>query len=501
MKIDNAGSFPDLKGNEPDSTHYYSSLDNVEPPESPVVNLACPSCGEICVIDPSLFPVGDTGAVCSACEKQMALTKGLDGSISVRKIYFGEPADSTEPALPKPPGVAASPSDSPDREPAAVAFSGQDPNKSAPNIAAYSGQAATETDPVQQKMDAKKQTNGSKVAGTNGPTRPVVCPKCLGRYRVPVAKIPKNGAWVTCPSCAERFIVKLEDLSLTDSPPKSGLGTGFKKFGRKGSGHVHRLGIDTGGELEVTVLDPITPTARRYWSLGLIAVVLVIFGVEAAILRSSWRSANSMAELQQTTVQREAPVYDLNHLAGDLRYLQQRTLTATHLERSITHSGPESRIYKFAVAKLDPDACVEITKLEMNSRNPSSGMVLSGVCFNERQRALPLKISWNGRWADLNLEGQERLARLNVVLYQAPAEATPSRSDEAEYGLAAPENTLSAPENNLSESENSLFDQENTLYVRENNVDEPNNGVYARENNVDEPENTLYVRENNVDNP
>jgi predicted Zn finger-like uncharacterized protein len=276
-------------------------------------------------------------------------------------------------------------------------------------------------------------------AKARGPSRPVVCPKCLGRYRVPLAKIPKQGAWVTCPSCAERFIIKLDDQSFNEPQAASLVQPGDVAAQGTAKGkkpHMYRLGSQEQiGELEVTVLDPITPVVRRYWGLGLFMALLLIFVAEALILRSSWRSANSMADLQQASEPAAPGAYGIDDLANDLRTLQEGSTSSRYIDRRVAYTGLESRIYKFAVSQLAPDSCQAISAVSLWSREPASGLVLNGTCLDRDGLPASVRVSWSGRYADLYLDGQDRLARLNVLLHRptSPVAAPAVESIAVEY--------------------------------------------------------------------
>jgi hypothetical protein len=282
----------------------------------------------------------------------------------------------------------------------------------------------------------------------------VVCPKCLRRYRVPWSKIPKQGAWVTCPACRERFIIKLEDEGFLDfqpqasnSPgPKSPGGSLSKSLSHRGGGpgnYLYRPGEDAPGELLVTMLDPVTPKARRYWSVALIATLLIVFGVEAAILRSSYMSARDMGA-EAASAPPPPPVYDEAALAADLRAIQQATVSAVRLDRLIEYTGGESRVFKHAAAILAPESCSQITSLFMRSASPAQGLSLKASCLDPGEASASLEIAWNGRYAELFLSGQDRLRRINVLLHQpspevAAAMATAAAEAEAAARSAAEE--------------------------------------------------------------
>ncbi|MDR1296130.1 MAG: zinc-ribbon domain-containing protein [Deltaproteobacteria bacterium] len=475
MTTRRTGSFPS-PGGGPAETNYYSSLDNMETREPQTVSLACPSCGEICAVDTSVFPVGRTGAVCSACEEQMVLTKGADGSISVRRVGFdgpppdpdgqpdgdgfgpldydslpqnaftdtSSPVDDTRSQTDLPahfPGMA--PPAPPAWGPGSYLASGGNGSgpvaPGGPDDGFFSRVPGAAPGPVGGNRGVPGAVPDAAKPKAPGSSRAVVCPKCLGRYRIPVAKIPKQGGWATCPSCGERFIVKLDELSFNDAPParpaQAGQAPGPAK--PRGGAYMYRLGqSEQLAELEVSVLDPMSPAVKRYWLAGLVAAVLLMFGVEAYILHSSWRSATDLAAAGQSATPAPPQVYGLPEFTTDLKNLQRRSVSAKYLDRSVNYSGYESRVYKYAVAQLDPGACTAITRLAISSRSPSQGLLINATCFDEAGRPLPLRVDWNGRYADLYVDGQERMSRLNVLMYKpAPDEAAAAEA-ASETGTA-----------------------------------------------------------------
>jgi predicted Zn finger-like uncharacterized protein len=279
----------------------------------------------------------------------------------------------------------------------------------------------------------------ASVAPDPGPTRPVVCPNCLGRYRVPVAKIPEAGAWVTCPACSERFVIKLEDdgfLDLKSEPASPGRTVKPPDDGEAPARRFYRPGHEAPDELLVTILDPVTAKARRYWGVGLVAVLALIFAVEALILRNSWNSARDMAETQQVAPP-PPPVYDETSLAADLRTIQGETVPLTRLERLVDYTGRESRVYKYSVAILSPESCGAITSLTVGSQVPSSGLTLKGVCLDPSESPASLDVVWKGRHAEIRLSGHDHLKRINVLLHPPSKETLEAIAKEAAEAEAA----------------------------------------------------------------
>ena len=326
----------------------------LQPQEQPLtstVELICPNCGAECLADPASFPDGRTVAACSACDGRMVLVKDATGALSVGPM---PDAASAFAGLAAPGGASAG---------------------------ALGPEADHEADRKAASPESVSEGPASFGAAQSDPTHPVVCPKCLRRYRVPWSKIPKQGAWVNCPTCQERFIIKLEDTGFLDfqpdTPPKPGGGASRPKA----SNYLYRPGEDAPGELLVTVLDPVTPKARRYWGVGLILVILAIFAAEAAILRSSWMSARGMGEEIEVVIP-PPPVYGEAALASDLRTIQESTVSSVTLDRLIEYTGGESRVFKYAAAVLAPETCEEITSVSMRSSAPASGLSLRASCLD-----------------------------------------------------------------------------------------------------------------------
>ncbi|MDR2387746.1 MAG: hypothetical protein LBE80_09220, partial [Deltaproteobacteria bacterium] len=171
------------------------------------------------------------------------------------------------------------------------------------------------------------------------------------------------------------------------------------------------------GELEVTILDPVTPVVRRYWGIGLVVALLLIFLAEAIILRISWRSASSLSEANQNPPRQVVASYGPSELAYDLRVLQENTVNRTFVDRKVNFTGNESRIYKYAVSQLAPRACQSITALSLYSRVPSSGLLMTGTCLNRSEMPAVLEIVWKGRRASLYIDGHERAGNLDILVY------------------------------------------------------------------------------------
>ena len=440
-------SFPGAQGPNPPGLQAKESKINL------IVELICPNCGEACLADPANFPAGRSAAACSACDGELTLVKSADGRLAVEASM-----------------------------PSGLGENGKERSLDGRNARSYqdenAGQGASSRQDESSGQGARphEDENGGQGSGPHEdetpwrdealaakleplkpdpPTHPVVCPNCLRRYRVPWSKIPKQGAWVTCPACSERFIIKLEDSGFLDYQPEeakggSGKGSG-KSLGKrppgldqaspkssKGAGpyYIYRPGEEVPGELLVTMLDPVTPKARRYWGLGLVAVLLLVFAVEAIVLRSSWMSARDMAELEDVSPP-PPPVYDERSLASDLRKIQEATVASNRLDRRIEHTGGESRVFKYATAILAPESCSAITMLTMRSSAPAMGLSLKATCLDPAQTAESLEIVWNGRYAELFLTGRDRLRRVNVLLHQPSPEVAAAQARAAAEAEAA----------------------------------------------------------------
>jgi hypothetical protein len=168
----------------------------------------------------------------------------------------------------------------------------------------------------------------------------------------------------------------------------------------------------------------------------------LIFLAEALILRSSWRSANSMADLQQASLPTVAAPYGLDDLAYDLKSIQAATVAKTFVDRKVDFTGHESRVYKYAVSQLAPKACQSITALDIITNEPTAGLLMTGTCFNSAEIPAGVKIFWRGREATIVIDGFERSGRLDVLIHPpAPGDLPPTESDQpvsADEGAEVP---------------------------------------------------------------
>jgi hypothetical protein len=355
----------------------------VESGPAPVIlTVVCPLCGASCALEPELFPAGPTAAGCSACGQEMTLIKDADGRARMEaspEVLEGA-FRKAPPAAPqgRPPGGRPGPR------------------------------------PSNGRATAKRRSAAAAAA-----IRLVVCPKCLGRYRASTKGLPKQGAWATCPTCAERFLVKPGDLSFLPGERKA-----CPKAGRS----VQAVSVGRLDRLEEVVLGPLDP-GKRKWAVGMALIVLMMFGVEALVLRASWSSAKGLSEPSA----RAAAVigkYGPRDLENDLRSLQKRLLPLRRLDFAVACQGAESRVYKFAAARLAPETCQRITGLELRSAEPSTGFAMVGVCLDDAERPASLEVRWNGREAEIFLTGQPRLDRLRVTLRFPTGTAAFSKTDE-----------------------------------------------------------------------
>jgi hypothetical protein len=111
-------------------------------------------------------------------------------------------------------------------------------------------------------------------------------------------------------------------------------------------------------------------------------------------------------------------------LAYDLRSLRGSTVANTFIDRQVNFTGLESRVYKYAVSKLAPNACQAITALALKSQDPSANLTMRGTCLEAGDVPAGVKVIWSGREANLFIEGFERSGRLTVLMY--PPESRPA---------------------------------------------------------------------------
>ncbi|MDR0882296.1 MAG: zinc-ribbon domain-containing protein [Candidatus Adiutrix sp.] len=251
----------------------------------------------------------------------------------------------------------------------------------------------------------------------------LTCPSCQAKLQVPDDHIPAAGGWACCPKCRDRFFLKpggqaaadlarpLEPPAAAASLPNRGRDAASQKLidrlkGKNRGGRPEQ-GLEDfePGEIIVFPAPSLSAAACQYIGLALLSLPLL-----AIILVLSW--GRERAEPPAAPAAGPAAVRRLNVaespviIRADLRNIKRDLLRRRRPHVDVDYSGPESRVFKYFMARLTPpDYCPGITHLEMAASQPSSGFSATGFCQGEVYRLLEMKVTWTTWGARVQFTG------------------------------------------------------------------------------------------------
>jgi hypothetical protein len=106
------------------------------------------------------------------------------------------------------------------------------------------------------------------------------------------------------------------------------------------------------------------------------------------------------------------PDYGRDSLLYDIMALRRDVLRLRHVDRTIDYRGRESRIYKYFVGNLAPEACQEVTEIHMWSPRTSQGFKMQAACLNPAGEPAILEVSWDSQLAKITVAGRPLMVDL-----------------------------------------------------------------------------------------
>ncbi|MDR1921666.1 MAG: hypothetical protein LBS31_08000 [Candidatus Adiutrix sp.] len=104
-------------------------------------------------------------------------------------------------------------------------------------------------------------------------------------------------------------------------------------------------------------------------------------------------------------------------IRGDLLNLKRETARRGRMTLGVRHRGPESRIFKYFMTRLAPEACRGITYVEISAFSPLEGFSAKADCL-EAGKSLEMDVRWDGRLALVTFRGYRGQEEFN--LYPPP---------------------------------------------------------------------------------
>ena len=242
-----------------------------------------------------------------------------------------------------------------------------------------------------------------------GPARDLklACPKCGRPLHTDAARIPPAGAWTHCPRCGERFFLKPpgQGADLSSPAPAAGpkLAAGDSQARRELLSRLQARSPSAAASAPPPDYDEeVTIFPRAAWSgeacfaagsLVLALIVLVSFMFFRGSVHHPPPPPPAMAAARLNDSQ------DLGLIRHDLIGLKRRFVNRRTLRADIEHTGPESRIFKYFLARLEPrGGCAGLARLEIKSEDPARGFRAEAVCLDQDGRLSPGKLELDIKW-------------------------------------------------------------------------------------------------------
>lgn len=258
----------------------------------------------------------------------------------------------------------------------------------------------------------------------------LTCPKCRARAVIPDDRVPAGGAWARCPQCAEKFFIQpagwnhvVEQLaSVPDKAPVRGPRTAEVQE------MINRLkGSQAEEEAAAQDLSYITVYPAPARSFTPYLVVLLLLAASAVMLPLLFfNSAGERAVITQPSPRPAGAVkaYGEVELREDLLTLRRRFRRQANLNYHVDHSGAESRMYKYLLARLTPGQCQEIRRIQFNSSRPDQGFTAEAACLESGFASPLLHVQWRQGQAVIRFEGSDE--RMTLEMFPASSGASDS---------------------------------------------------------------------------
>jgi hypothetical protein len=167
---------------------------------------------------------------------------------------------------------------------------------------------------------------------------------------------------------------------------------------------------------EVTIFPRAVWSSEAYFAAGSLTLGLIVL---ASMLFFRASVHQPPPPPPPATAARLNDSLDPNLIARDLVVLKRRYVSRRTLRTEVNHPGPESRIFNYFLARLEPwDDCAGLAQLEIRSEAPAQGFVAEGLCLDEDGRVLSEKleliVKWTQRTAVAGFSGDSETAEVEM---------------------------------------------------------------------------------------
>jgi hypothetical protein len=236
------------------------------------------------------------------------------------------------------------------------------------------------------------------------------CPGCRAKLRLSDEYRDKKGIWLKCPKCGERFRPQNQDLALQ-------LGQAPKAQGPSPAGRaavdelLNRMDLEKMGaslpEDRESALDaiPVIPEPPPKTVVFKIITAVLVLALLVG-LGLVFRRAVAPTPAPQAAETPPPPDYGKDTLLWDFSAMRKDILRYRHVDRTISSSGRESRIYKYFAANMAPDYCQDITSIHLWSPRTAQGFKMVANCLDPTKEPATLEVKWDTKMAHISVAGR-----------------------------------------------------------------------------------------------
>jgi hypothetical protein len=225
---------------------------------------------------------------------------------------------------------------------------------------------------------------------------------------VRVAKDPND--WATCPECGEKFLTKAQPAwpDLMERPQLN------LRLNRSRKAASLFLKVDAVSQLyEIGVLDSAPAQDRKTIMIALLAVIIGVL-IYGRFIVGEFQNAADLAEPYTPPTTLIGSSYGEKAFIADLSAFHRWSREKALINFPVTQSGPASRLFKYAMARLAPDECQEFTSLTLSTKAKAS-VHITGQCFDAKLSNPTALVRWRGREALVTVP--DSLEVISVVIY------------------------------------------------------------------------------------
>lgn len=230
----------------------------------------------------------------------------------------------------------------------------------------------------------------------------LTCPRCHATLAIADERVPVNGAWAKCPKCQERFFIKANPVLVDQNKeeertaPLRGRDQASQKLlDRLKKNKVKEAETSLDAPDDQTILVTVFPEAVINQQLYILFMVMAVV-VLIVILIMGFSAAGLNREQPSPTVQAYLviPEYGAQSLKTDLITLRSALHSRRLTRRVVTYQSPETRVFKYALARLAPDLCQEIVRVSIWTNDPYRQFTAKADCLEEGWSPPVMEVVW-----------------------------------------------------------------------------------------------------------